>query len=124
MLITYRLETTLEKNRILELYLNVVEWGPRIYGAEAASQYYFHKSAEKLSISEAIRLASILNNPLRFSPLDDKNIRIKRKQLYIAMKMLHNGWINKEEFEQSLKELSIHHPEELSDKKWITYYNG
>lgn len=62
-LIALKLERELTKARILELYLNVVEWGPGVYGAEAASQYYFKHAAAKLSASEAAFLASILPNP-------------------------------------------------------------
>ena len=62
-LIALKLERELTKNRILELYLNVVEWGPGVYGAEAASQYYFKHSASRLSPGESAFLASILPNP-------------------------------------------------------------
>jgi monofunctional biosynthetic peptidoglycan transglycosylase len=56
------------KRRIMEIYLNVVEWGPGIYGAEAASQYYFHKPAGMLNPEEAVRLAAVLPDPLDWSP--------------------------------------------------------
>lgn len=56
------------KYRIMEMYLNVAEWGDGIYGAESASQYYFHKPAASLSRSEAALLAAVLPNPLRWSP--------------------------------------------------------
>jgi monofunctional biosynthetic peptidoglycan transglycosylase len=56
------------KYRIMEMYLNVAEWGDGIYGAEAASQYFFDKPAAKLSRSEAALLAAVLPNPLRWSP--------------------------------------------------------
>ncbi len=56
------------KARIMEVYLNVVEWGPGIYGAEAASQFYFHKPARALSAEEAARLAAVLPDPLKWSP--------------------------------------------------------
>jgi monofunctional biosynthetic peptidoglycan transglycosylase len=55
------------KKRILEVYLNVVEWGPGIYGAEAAAQHHFRKSAAALSRREAALLAAVLPNPLRFT---------------------------------------------------------
>ena len=60
------MELMLNKQRILELYLNLVEFGPGIFGVEAASQHYYHKSAQSLSILEAARLASVLPNPYRF----------------------------------------------------------
>lgn len=67
-IMTWRLELALDKQRILELYLNVAEWGSGIYGAEAAARYYFGKSAAALSRSEAARLAVMLPSPLRRTP--------------------------------------------------------
>jgi monofunctional glycosyltransferase len=61
-------ELVLGKQRILELYLNVVEWGPGIYGAEAASRYYFHTSARNLNRRQAAELAAILPAPLKRRP--------------------------------------------------------
>lgn len=55
------------KRHILEIYLNIAEWGPGIFGAEAAAQYYFHKPAAALSSAEAAYLAAILPNPIRWS---------------------------------------------------------
>lgn len=64
--IAIRLEQLLSKPRILEIYLNVIEWGSGIYGAEAAARHYFEKSAAELSLDEATWLAAILPSPLRF----------------------------------------------------------
>lgn len=61
------MESLWNKPRILEVYLNIVEFGPGIYGVEAASQAYFHKSAKRLSTTEAARLAAVLPNPYRLS---------------------------------------------------------
>lgn len=61
------LDAAWSKRHILEIYLNIAEWGPGVFGAEAAAQYYFHKSAANLSSSEAARLAAILPNPIRWS---------------------------------------------------------
>ena len=60
------MEKLLSKQRILEIYLNSVEWGEGVFGAEAASQYYFRKSANKLSAYEAARLAVMLPRPKYF----------------------------------------------------------
>ncbi len=73
-LITWRLEKNLSKKRILELYLNVVEWGPGVFGAEAASNYYFGKSAKELTPEEASRLAAILPNPLKYKLNDSRYV--------------------------------------------------
>jgi monofunctional biosynthetic peptidoglycan transglycosylase len=64
---TLLLELTWSKRRIMETYLNIVEWGPGIYGAEAAARYHFHKSAADLTPEEAARLAAVLPNPRRWS---------------------------------------------------------
>ncbi|MGH6894610.1 MAG: monofunctional biosynthetic peptidoglycan transglycosylase [Dongiaceae bacterium] len=64
---TMLIELMWGKKRILEIYLNVVEWGHGIYGAEAAAQYHFHKSAAELTRREAALLAAVLPNPLRSS---------------------------------------------------------
>jgi monofunctional glycosyltransferase len=55
------------KRRILEVYFNIAEWGPGIFGAEAAAQRYFHKPAAALSSIEAARLAAVLPNPIRWN---------------------------------------------------------
>jgi monofunctional biosynthetic peptidoglycan transglycosylase len=64
---TLLMETCWNKRRILETYLNIVEFGDGIYGVEAAAQHYFGKSAAKLNSSEAALLAAILPNPHRYS---------------------------------------------------------
>lgn len=67
-LLTRQLERNLAKRRILEIYLNVVEFGPGVYGAEAAAQRYFGKSAAALSEHEAAQLAASLPRPSRWHP--------------------------------------------------------
>jgi monofunctional biosynthetic peptidoglycan transglycosylase len=67
-LLTWQLERALSKRRILELYLNVVEFGPGIYGAGAASQRYFGKAPADLDESEAAQLAAALPNPAAWHP--------------------------------------------------------
>jgi len=62
------MEAVLTKQRILELYLNVIEWGPGIYGAEAASEYYYHAQASTMSREQSARLAAIIPAPLRRKP--------------------------------------------------------
>ncbi len=66
--LTWRLERSLSKRRIIELYLNVAEWGDGIVGIEAASRHYFGKSAADLTAREAARLAVALPSPLRYRP--------------------------------------------------------
>ena len=66
LVLTYALEHLLSKQRILEIYLNNVEWGAGVFGAEAAAQHYFKKSAAQLNAWEAARLAVMLPAPKRF----------------------------------------------------------
>jgi monofunctional biosynthetic peptidoglycan transglycosylase len=64
---TVLIELLWSKQRIMEVYLNVIEMGNGIYGAEAAAQYYFHKPASKLTAAEAARIAAVLPNPIKFN---------------------------------------------------------
>jgi monofunctional biosynthetic peptidoglycan transglycosylase len=80
-LITWRMEMVLSKKRILEIYLNVAEWGEGIFGVEAASRRYFAKSSSELSPEEAARLASVLPNPRRYNPVGDQRYVINRSNL-------------------------------------------
>lgn len=64
--ITYMLEFWMDKDRIFEIYLNVVEWGNGVFGAEAAAQHYYNLSAANLSQFQAARLAVMLPSPLKF----------------------------------------------------------
>ncbi len=67
--VTLMIETVWSKRRIFEVYLNVIEWGDGVFGAEAAAQHYFGKSAARLSAAEAARLAVMLPAPKRFEKL-------------------------------------------------------
>lgn len=77
-LITRSLEDHLTKERILELYLNVAEWGQGVYGAEAAARHHFKKSARDLTPDEAAWLAAILPSPRRYDPIR-KTIALTRR---------------------------------------------
>ncbi len=83
MVITYMLETMMDKRRIFEIYLNVVEWGNGVYGAEAAAQRYFGKPAAALSPQEAARLAVILPNPRYFGRHLDSGYLARRSALIL-----------------------------------------
>jgi monofunctional biosynthetic peptidoglycan transglycosylase len=61
-------ELLLTKERILELYLNVIEWGPGVYGAQAAAEYYYHSPASSLGREESARLAAVIPAPLKRTP--------------------------------------------------------
>jgi len=96
-----RIEETLSKSKILELYLNVIEWGPNIYGAEAASWYYFDKPASQLNLAEASLMAAIIINPNRFNL--HKRFNSARKLQHRVLKLLKDAKIiTSEEMEQVL----------------------
>jgi monofunctional biosynthetic peptidoglycan transglycosylase len=80
-------EIVLGKNRILEVYLNVIEWGPGIYGAEAAAEFYYHQQAAQVSREEAARLAAIVPAPLRRKP-----DRMDQYTAIILARMATMGW--------------------------------
>jgi monofunctional biosynthetic peptidoglycan transglycosylase len=80
-------ELVLSKKRILELYLNVIEWGPGIYGAEASAQHYYSVPARKITREQAIELASVLPAPLRRKPG-----RLVEYDGIISGRMSQMGW--------------------------------
>jgi monofunctional biosynthetic peptidoglycan transglycosylase len=90
------LENHLSKKRILELYLNVVEMGERTYGAQAAAEHYFQKSAASLSPSEAALLAGCLPNPRIMSP-GAPNKRLRSRQRMILSRMRRWGYAAEQE---------------------------
>ena len=94
--LTWRLERGLSKRRILELYLNVVEWGNGIFGAEAASRHYYGKPASALSPSEAAHLAIVLPSPRRYNPLNRSAFIESRAEAVLAV-MVKRGIVPAEE---------------------------
>ncbi len=86
LIIARRLEATLSKQRILELYLNVVEWGDGIYGAEAAARAYFRRPASSLDRAQSALLAAALVNPRVLQPAQP-NTRLLRRQRIILRRM-------------------------------------
>jgi monofunctional biosynthetic peptidoglycan transglycosylase len=86
LLITRRLEVELTKQRILELYLNAIEWGDGVWGAEAAARRYFRKSAADLSPSDSALLAAAIANPHILDPAHPSP-RLRRRQQMIMRRM-------------------------------------
>jgi monofunctional biosynthetic peptidoglycan transglycosylase len=82
--LTMLLEHLLSKQRILEIYLNSVEWGEGVFGAEAAAQHYFRKSASKLSAYEAARLAVMLPRPKFFEKTPNSGYLSNRASTIVA----------------------------------------
>ncbi|KMN83585.1 monofunctional biosynthetic peptidoglycan transglycosylase [Chromobacterium alkanivorans] len=90
-LITVMLEAVLDKRRIFEIYLNVIEWGNGVFGAEAASRHYYRSSAARLSSAQAAKLAAMVPNPRyydthRAAPgLARKTRIIQRRMSYVEL---------------------------------------
>ena len=84
MVLALTLETLLSKERILEIYLNSVEWGEGVFGAEAAAQHYFRKSAARLNAWEASRLAVMLPRPRYFEKLPQSAYLTRRAETIMA----------------------------------------
>lgn len=81
---TYFLERNLSKKRILEIYLNVIEWGDGVYGAEAAARNYFKKSASNLTREEAAYLAAMIPSPLNvFNPSKNRKRVVRRQRVLL-----------------------------------------
>lgn len=79
--ITWKIERSLSKRRILELYLNVVEWGEGVFGIEAASLRYFGHPAIDVSPMEAARLVAVLPNPRKYNPAGDQKYVLNRSNV-------------------------------------------
>lgn len=86
LIIARRLEAELPKQRILEIYLNVIEWGQGIYGAEAAARAYFRKSAAQLNAAESALLAAAIANPRVMNP-GAPTARLRRRQQMVMRRM-------------------------------------
>ncbi|MFI2741698.1 monofunctional biosynthetic peptidoglycan transglycosylase [Zhouia sp. PK063] len=96
---TFLIETFWSKQRILEVYLNSIEMGNGIYGAEAASQYWFHKSAKNLTKYEAAALAAVLPSPLRYKA-NPASAYIQGRKAWIVQQM---GFFGKYPFDDKKK---------------------
>ena len=89
---TVLIEALWTKTRILEVYLNIVEFGKGVYGVEAASQKFFHKPASQLSRSEAALLAAVLPNPRRFRVNRPSNYVLSRRDWIQGQMRGLGGW--------------------------------
>jgi len=92
------LEAALSKNEILELYLNEMYFGHNTYGVQAASQFYFQRPVEEISLAESVMLVIQLASPARYSPFNNPN-QAKDMQWQIMEQMVGRGFVSKEEAE-------------------------
>ncbi len=96
-----RLEHALSKRRIFEIYLNTIAWGDGVFGAEAAARRWFHTSAAGLSARQSVRLAAVIINPRRYSPVEAPR-RIERRARMIANRMRRRGELSEADWRATL----------------------
>lgn len=117
-----RLEMNYSKDEILEGYLNTIYYGHGAYGIEAASQYYFQKSASDLTIAEASMLAGIPKGPLYYSPIRNYD-RAKNRQQLILNAMVNEGKISRQQADEAFQEpLIFHEQEQFSSRSVAPYF--
>lgn len=110
MLIAWKLERALTKDRILEIYLNIAEWGVGVYGAQAASRIYFGKDASMVDVGEAVALAAALPSPWRLNPPKQTGPKMARRKEVLIERMRRAGYLPPE-----VSESEIEMPDQLDD---------
>ena len=103
LLLTFKIEATLTKDQILDLYMNQIYLGHRAYGFAAASRTYFGKPLAEISTAEAAMLAGIPKAPSRFNPIANYE-RARTRQLYVLGRMRNLGYITEQEYENAVKQ--------------------
>ncbi len=101
--IAWSLEKHLSKQRIFELYLNVIEFGPGIFGVDAAARTYFNKPVEALNLTEIIRLVAVIPRPLKTSPLSNSGW-VRWRGRWILGLMRRYGYISEDEYQAAIPE--------------------
>lgn len=99
----FRIETELSKEKILELYMNRIYFGPGLYGVESASQAYFHIPASQMTLSQGALLAGLIRSPNRLSPFNNLPRAIQQRNVVLS-RMEELGLITKKEHQQALQE--------------------
>jgi hypothetical protein len=119
MIITWLIEENrlVSKERMFEIYLNIIEWGPEVYGAQEAARFYFDKDVADLTLAEAIFMASIIPQPKRFMASFDAEQRLRPGlQAYyadVSAKMLQRGWIDHQDFDALIADVRLQGPSRL-----------
>lgn len=101
LLLTYKIESKLSKDQILDLYMNQIFLGHRAYGFAAASRAYFGKPLTEITLAEAAMLAGIPRAPSRYNPITNYN-EAKRQQVVVLRRMLNLGYINEAQYQEAL----------------------
>ena len=99
-LLSFKIENTLTKDQILELYLNKIFLGNRAYGVAAAADFYYGKTLDQLDLAECAMLASLPKFPSTGNPLNNRTRALERRR-YVLQRMLENGYINETQLKQA-----------------------
>ncbi len=110
--IARKLEKKLNKSRILELYVNIVEWGPGVFGMITACEAYFDKAPADLSLSEMVRLAAVLPNPINMRP-DQVSKSVQWRSLVILNRLNRFNFISEDQFTKVTAEIDSLHSQFL-----------
>lgn len=121
-LLTLNLETHYDKDKILESYLNTINYGNGNYGITSAAKFYFNKKPKELSLEEAIILSGIPKNPTKYNPITNYDNAIKRAKT-VALTMLNNKYITKDEYNNLFKDkISFSEQENINNLNTVMYY--
>lgn len=104
-ILSVKLERALSKDAILSHYLNETPYGGNMYGVEQASKTFFNKKANEVTLAEAAYLAALPQAPSYYSPYGNNRGALEERKGLVLMKMLENGFINQEEYDQAMTEV-------------------
>jgi penicillin-binding protein 1A len=114
-MLAYKIESALSKDKILELYMNQIYLGQRAYGFASAAQIYFGKSLQQLSIAETAMLAGLAQTPSRHNPVTNLGEATQRRQI-VLKRMFDLGYISTEQYQQARAETpQIRNPKQISN---------
>lgn len=119
LLLTLQIERRYSKDEILELYLNQIYFGGGAYGVQAASQLYFDKQTQELTLSECALLAGLIRSPNRYSPLRNPDLALERRA-HVLTRMREEGYITEAEEKEAAETLVI--PEDLQRRSRQAHY--
>ncbi|MBI5235046.1 MAG: PBP1A family penicillin-binding protein [Deltaproteobacteria bacterium] len=120
-IMAYRIEKHLTKDEILHLYLNQIYLGNGVYGVQTASDAYFGKGVERLTLAEAAILASLPKAPSKYSPFVNPALA-KKRQEYVLSRMVEEGYIKQAEADKAVAEKFKLNTERKTDALWVGPY--
>src|SRR5262249_21199860 len=109
--LSFRIENSLTKDQILELYLNKIFFGNRAYGVAAAAEFYYGKTLDQLTLPECAMLASLPKFPSTGNPLNNRARALERRD-YVLQRMRDNGFIKAEQYKEATAAPELASPHE------------